>query len=61
MHNFCKERGLPAGQLVQALDGQGLVQLGLQSRKLSKDEAIEFCEYLIAWCTNNGVVLSLKE
>lgn len=58
LHNFCKERGLPAGQLVQALDGQGLVQLGLQSRKLSKEEAIEFTEYLMAWCAQNGITIN---
>lgn len=55
LHNFCKERGLPSGRLVQALDGHGLVQLGLQSSKLSREEAIEFTEYLLAWCAQNGV------
>jgi hypothetical protein len=58
LHNFCKERGLPSGRLVQALDGQGLVQLGLQSSKLSKEEAIEFTEYLMAWCANNGISIN---
>lgn len=58
LHNFCKERGLPAGQIVPALDGQGVVQLGLQSRKLTKEEAIEFTEYLMAWCAQNGVTIS---
>lgn len=58
LNNFCKERGLPSGRLVQALDGQGLVQLGLQSRKLSKEEAIEFTEYLMAWCAQNGITIN---
>lgn len=61
LYNWHRERGQRPSQLIQALDGDGLVQLGLQSSKLTKEEAIEFCEYLIAWCTNNGVVLSLKE
>lgn len=55
LFNWATERGYPAGQLVKALDGQGIVQLGLQSRKLSKEEAIEFTEYLMAWCAQNGV------
>ena len=55
LHNFCKERGYAAGKIVQALDGQGLVQLGLQSRKLTKEQAVEFTEYLLAWCAQNGV------
>jgi hypothetical protein len=58
LHNFCKERGLPAGQIVPALDGQGVVQLGLQSRKLTKEEAIEFTEYLMAWCAQHGVKIN---
>jgi hypothetical protein len=58
IQNWSKERGQPAGQLVQALDGQGIVQLGLQSRKLTKEEAIEFTEYLMYWCAKNGVKLN---
>jgi hypothetical protein len=58
LYNWSKERGQPSGQLVQALDGQGLVQLGLQSRKLTKEEAIEFTEYLMYWCAKNGVKLN---
>jgi hypothetical protein len=55
LYNWSVERGRPAGQLVKALDGQGIVQLGLQSRKLSKEDAIEFTEYLMYWCAKNGV------
>jgi hypothetical protein len=45
---------------VQALDGQGIVQLGLQSRKLTKEEAIEFTEYLMYWCAKNGVQIDQR-
>lgn len=55
LYQWARERGEPTGQLVQALDGQGIVQLGLQSRKLTKEQAIEFTEYLLAWCAQNGV------
>lgn len=55
VHNWMQQRGERPGQLVKALDGQGIVQLGLQTRKLTKEEAIEFTEYLMAWCVQNGV------
>lgn len=55
LYNWHRERGQKPSQLVQALDGDGLVQLGLQSSKLTKEEAIEFTEYLLAWAAQNGV------
>jgi hypothetical protein len=55
LYNWQRERGEIPSQLVQALDGDGLVQLGLQSSKLSREEAIEFTEYLLAWAAQNGV------
>ena len=55
LYNWHRERGHRPAQLIQALDGDGLVQLGLQSSKLSKEEGIEFTEYLLAWCAQNGV------
>lgn len=58
LYNWHRERGQRPSQLVQALDGDGLVQLGLQSSKLTKDEAIEFTEYLMAWCAQNGVTIN---
>ena len=57
LYNWSVERGYPAGQIVKALDGQGIVQLGLQSRKLSKEDCVEFTEYLLAWCAQNGVTI----
>jgi len=35
--------------------GDGIVQLGLQTRKFTKQQASEFTEWLIAWCAQNGV------
>ena len=55
LYNWQRERGQNPSQLVQALGGEGVVQLGLQSSKLTKEEAIEFTEYLMAWCVQNGV------
>ena len=57
LYNWHRERGERPSQLIQALDGEGLVQLGLQSSKLSREEAIEFTEYLMAWCAQNGITI----
>ena len=52
---FAKEVGISTGKLVPSLDGTGIVQLGLQTRKFTKDEASKFTEWLIAWTAENGV------
>jgi hypothetical protein len=52
---YSKDAGLPTGRFVQSLDGTGIVQLGLQSRKFSKEEATGFVEWLLAWGAQNGI------
>lgn len=52
---WAHETGRATGKVVPSLDGQRLVQLGLQSRKFSKQDASEFTEWLFAWGTNNGI------
>jgi hypothetical protein len=49
---------LPQGRIVASLDGTGIVQLGLQSRKLTKEQGSEFIEFLFAWAAQNGVYLT---
>ena len=44
-----------SGQVIPNLTGDGIVQLGLQTRKFTKQQASEFTEWLIAWCAENGV------
>lgn len=44
-------------KIVPALDGGGIVQLGLQTREFTKSDASEFTEYLLAWAASNGVEL----
>lgn len=61
LYNWRRERGEKPSQVVPALDGEGIVQLGLQSHKLTKEEAIEFTEYLMAWCAQNGVTIEISE
>ena len=43
------------GRVVPSLDGKRVVQLGRQTREFTKDEASEFTDWLLAWCSENGV------
>jgi hypothetical protein len=58
LHEFAKQANLPQGRIVASLDGTGIVQLGLQSRKLTKEQGSEFIEFLFAWAAQNGVTLT---
>ena len=53
---YCRETGLNS-QIMANLDNDGLVQLGFQTRKFTKDQASEFVEFLLAWCSENGIEL----
>ena len=55
---FCKEKQIDAGKIVPSLDMTGVVQLGQQTRKFTKEQASEFVEFLQAWATDNGVTLN---
>lgn len=46
------------GEVVPALDGQGFVQLGVQSRGFKKGIASQFIEYLYAYGAESGVIWS---
>jgi hypothetical protein len=52
---FCKDSGLKEGRILPSLDGTGIVQLGQQTRKFTKEQASEFVEWLHAWGAENGV------
>lgn len=54
---YCREIGLNS-QIMANLDSDGLVQLGFQTRKFTKEQASEFVEFLQAWAANNGVTLN---
>jgi len=54
-HEWAKETGRQAGKLVASLDGKDIVQLGIQTRKFSKQEASEFTEWVLAWGSQNGI------
>jgi hypothetical protein len=52
---FCKDQKLNEGKIVPSLDGTGIVQLGQQTRKFTKEQASEFVEWLHAWGAEHGV------
>jgi hypothetical protein len=55
---YCREIGL-SSQIMANLDSDGLVQLGFQTRKFTKEQASEFVEFLQAWSAENGVSLEM--
>jgi hypothetical protein len=55
---YAKDNDLNQGQIVPSLDGTGIVQLGLQSRHFSKEEASDFVEWLNAWGAENGITFT---
>ena len=55
---FCKDKQIDAGKIVPSLDMTGVVQLGQQTRKFTKEQASEFVEFLQAWAADNGVTLN---
>jgi hypothetical protein len=54
---FIKYQGLSGAMIVPNLDGTGIVQLGFQTRKFTKEQASEFVEFLLAWSSENGITL----
>ena len=52
---FAHETGLGGSQIVGSIDGSRIVQLGLQSRKFTKEQGSEFIEWLLAWATDKGI------
>ena len=44
-------------KVMPSIDGERVVQLGLQSRRFTKEQAISFTEWLMYWANTNGVTL----
>ena len=55
---FCKYSGLQTGVVMPNLSGDGIVQLGYQTRKFTKEQASDFVEFLYAWGAEHGIVYS---
>ena len=43
------------GKVCPSLDGERVVQLGLQSHKFTTSESSEFIEFLLAWSAQKGI------
>ena len=52
---FMREHWQSDLTIIPNLDSTGIVQLGIQTRKFTKEQASEFVEFLLAWCATNGV------
>jgi hypothetical protein len=46
------------GKVCPSLDGERIVQLGLQSHKFTTAESSEFIEFLLAWSADKGFDVS---
>lgn len=55
---YLKDAGLNGSKIIPSLDGAGIVQLGMQTRKFTKEQASEFVAFLICWCDQNGIELN---
>ena len=56
--SYATETGQGSSEIIPNLSGDGIVQLGLQTREFSKSQASEFTEWLMAWAANNGVTIN---
>ena len=57
---FMREHWQTDLTIIPNLDSTGIVQLGIQTRKFTKEQASEFVEFLLAWCAENGIELNEK-
>ena len=58
---FCRENDIKTGAVIPNLSGDGIVQLGFQTRKFTKEQASEFVEWLHAWGAEHGVTYEVNE
>ena len=52
---FCRDNNIKTGAVIPNLSGDGIVQLGMQTRNFTKEQASEFVEWLHAWGAEHGV------
>lgn len=51
---FARETGRTHGKVIPNLDSNGVVEVGVLSRKFSRKDGAEFIEWLYAWGSENG-------
>jgi hypothetical protein len=61
VEQFCKDNGLKTGAVIPNLAGDGIVQLGTQTRNFTKEQASEFVEWLYAWGAERGVTYETND
>ena len=57
---FCRDNNIKTGAVIPNLSGDGIVQLGMQTRKFTQEQASKFVEWLHAWGAENGVVYEVN-
>ena len=60
LDKFARETRKPTGRIIPNLDSNGVVEVGILSRKFGKREASEFIEWLHAWGAENGCYFTEK-
>lgn len=58
LDRFARETGRAVGKVIPNLSGDGVVEVGILSRRFSKRTANEFIEWLHAWGDENGIEYS---
>tara|TARA_R110000868_G_scaffold112620_1_gene303167 strand:+ start:906 stop:1310 length:405 start_codon:yes stop_codon:yes gene_type:complete len=52
---FCRNNDIKTGAVIPNLAGDGIVQLGMQTRNFTKQQASDFVEWVYAWGGEHGV------
>lgn len=47
-------------KIMPSIDGERVVQLGHQSRRFTKEQAVSFTEWLTYWAAENGVQIEVR-
>jgi len=55
---YSRDRMMYGAPILPNLDNTGIVQLGVQTRHFTKEQASDFVEFLQAWAADNGVTLN---
>ena len=53
---FVREELSEVTKVIPNLDNNGIVQLGMQTRNFTKEQAMDFITFLEAWGANNGII-----
>jgi hypothetical protein len=57
---FMRDSKIDGNRILPNLDGTGIVQLGSQTRRFSKEQASEFVEWLLAWGAEHGITYEVS-